>query len=100
MISFEYSSSKSCYKIKIFKNANEFKLYIRLFIPSFNVRVRVRCLISLQTNVDSTGGISTTEFQNCLANLLSSSRDPSNIVNVEFCRVSISCINGFDKSLN
>ncbi len=62
---------------------------IRFVVPSFNVRVRTRCLISLQTSVDSTGGISTTEFQNCLANLLSSSRDPSNIVNAVLFRVSI-----------
>lgn len=71
---------------------------IRLSVASFSARLRVRCLISLQTNVDSTGGISMTEFQNCLANLLSSSRDPSKTVTVEFCRVSISWMNGLDKS--
>lgn len=62
---------------------------IRFVVPSFNVRLRRRCLISVQTSVDSTGGIRTTEFQNCLANLLSSSRDPSNTVNAVLCRVSI-----------
>jgi hypothetical protein len=64
-------------------------MHIHFLGPSFNVRLRKRCLISLQTSVDSTGGISTTEFQNFVANLLSSSPDPSNTVNAVPCLVSI-----------
>lgn len=62
---------------------------LRCALSFLTDRLRIRCFISLQTNVDSTGGGIKTVLQNCFANLLSSSCDPSNIVRAELWLVSI-----------